>query len=315
MAPWLLSHHYIKELCLLIAAVISYIFGLMTNFFIIGVSAIDRLKGRPLTPADLLITAIATSRIIFQLVTLFDIYWKTFIAEYSPAVYTAIYWFGSSSVFSNIWFSVLQSVFYSLKISNFHNDFFLYLKKTISQRVLGLSVAFVLLSTFYPSAEFVAEFMMIIPKNSTQVDGNFRLVPFMFYILFLLMNILPFLFYAVSCFALLGSLFHHMYRMRRENNVSGHLDAYIKTVKFTIVSFWCFALYVICNIFGKYFLGFLGCFLVANCFLVLHSMYLIYMTARLRGRLLKILHGLTKYLAPNKGSLSKSGLEVQTVSH
>ncbi|KAG8542422.1 hypothetical protein GDO81_026732, partial [Engystomops pustulosus] len=194
----------------------------MINLFIVGVNVVDRLKGRPLTPADLLITAIATSRIIFKFIVLFTYFWEIFIQKYSAAfdfASTAIFNF---SIYCNIWCSVLLSVFYCLKIGNFKN-FLHRCLKLISRKVLLLILGSVLLSMIY-TCVFLMTSYMIIPKNSTKVGGKSIVFGLVMYIFLLLWNVLPFIFYVLSTFALLGSLCRHMYRMRREDNVSAHLD-------------------------------------------------------------------------------------------
>ncbi|KAG8539620.1 hypothetical protein GDO81_020626 [Engystomops pustulosus] len=213
------SAQYIKDLCLFIAGVISYITGLTTNLFIVGVSVVDRLIRRPLTPADLLITAIATSRIIFQL----NIFVIIFFQEYSAAYSIAFTSIGNFSIYCNIWCSVLLSVFYSLKIGNFHN-FLHRCLKLISRRVLLLVVASVLLSIAYTSVLHMRNFM-IIPKNSTQEGDGSLAIRLIMDLFLLLWNVLPFLFYAGSSFALLSSLCRHMYRMR--HTVLPSLSIYI----------------------------------------------------------------------------------------
>ncbi|XP_072000315.1 taste receptor type 2 member 119-like [Engystomops pustulosus] len=299
------SAQYIKDLCLFIAGVISYITGLTTNLFIVGVSVVDRLIRRPLTPADLLITAIATSRIIFQL----NIFVIIFFQEYSAAYSIAFSSIGNFSIYCNIWCSVLLSVFYSLKIGNFHN-FLHRCLKLISRRVLLLILGSVLLSIAYTSVLHMRNFM-IIPKNSTQEGDGSLAIRLIMDLFLLLWNVLPFLFYAGSSFALLGSLCRHMYRMRREDNVTGRMDAYYKTIKFTIFSFFSFAFYVTINVFGSDFFDHFGSLLMWNCFPLLHSIYIIYMTARLRATFLNILHGLNKCFLPRKCSPSRSKVVAQ----
>ncbi|KAG9468565.1 hypothetical protein GDO78_022469 [Eleutherodactylus coqui] len=312
MATSVETEYGILQLTLVSVTAITYITGLMIHMFIVGVSIIDRLKGRPLTTTDLLITSIGTSRIIFEFVSVFDLFWRTFYKESSMAYNTAINVIGYSATDCNIWLSVLLSVFYSLKISNFQNVFFLYLKKIISQRVVGLIIAFVLLSIAFSSGGVYAT-VVNAPKNVTQ-EANHHPIQFIVYTAFYVWNVLPCLLYAISSFALLGSLCHHMQRMKRDQNARSHLHAYFKTIKFIIVSFFCFALYVGINIFGLYydFLGFAVFFLVWNCFPVMHSIYLIYLTARLRNHFLKVLHGMTKCL--RRGSESREVLEIQIVS-
>ncbi|XP_072000316.1 taste receptor type 2 member 9-like [Engystomops pustulosus] len=242
MAPSVDIAPYIEILCLFIAVVISYTMGLMTNLFIVGVSVVDRLKRRPSTPADLLITAIAISRIIFQFTSLIDFFWIIFTQKYSATYTIATSLVVNFSIHCNIWFTVLLSVFYSLKIGNVHH-FLHRCLKLISRRVLLLVVASVLLSIAYTSVLLYTN-DVIRPKNSTEVGDNYFVFGLIMYIFILLWNVLPFIFYAGSSFALLGFLCRHMCRMRRQDNVTGRMDAYYKTIKFTIVSFCCFALYV-----------------------------------------------------------------------
>ncbi|XP_073529012.1 taste receptor type 2 member 19-like [Phyllobates terribilis] len=313
MATSVKLQHDVRQLCLIGATGMTFILGLMIHFFMLGVSVIDWMKGRPLTTVDHLITSIVTSRITFQLVSLFHVFLISFHGSLSAAYNIAISITGSSSVDCNMWFSVLLSVFYSLKISNIHNNFFSNLKKMISQRVLGLITMFVLLSIGSISVEFLMVYMTV-PRNSTQ-EANLRITHIIYFFssLLYLRNVLPLLFYFISSFAILGSLCHHVYRMTRLKNVTS-LDTYYRTIKFTIVSFFCLALYVIFNMFRMYIFGFAGSFLVGNGFLVLHSIHLIYMTARLRSHFFDILHFMTKRLLLRKRSGSGSGFQMQLIS-
>ncbi|KAM4043904.1 taste receptor type 2 member 14-like [Anomaloglossus baeobatrachus] len=167
MAVFVKLEHNLLQLCLVGAAGITYILGLIIHFFMVGVSFIDWLKGRPLTTVDHLIIFIATSRIISQVVSLFHVFWIFFNGKFSAAYDIAIAITGSSSVDCNMWLSVLLSVFYSLKISNIHNSFFTKLKTIILQRVFGLIAVFVLLSIGSISVEALTTYMTI-PRNLTQ---------------------------------------------------------------------------------------------------------------------------------------------------
>ncbi|KAG8538130.1 hypothetical protein GDO81_023252, partial [Engystomops pustulosus] len=210
MGTSVVSTDLIQQLCLVSITGILCMIGLMIQTFMVVVSVIDRLKGRPLTPADLLITSIATSRIIFHFLSLLFLLWITFNQTFSTTFLIVVGILDISSTNCNIWLSALLSVFYSLKISNFYNVFFLYLKKIISQRLLRVIVVSVLLSIGCSSVEVMMEYVDL-RKNSTIHNVQRRTFKVL---LFLVWNFIPFLFYVISLFPLLGSLCRHMYRMR-----------------------------------------------------------------------------------------------------
>ncbi|XP_073484957.1 taste receptor type 2 member 4-like [Aquarana catesbeiana] len=152
--------------------VILVLAGLVVQLFIVAVNVIDWRKGSSMTGADKMITSIGISRIFFHTLQLLEFFLLFYFVEslyYLPEIFlfiTMISFLGHSSAFSNILLSTLLSIFFYIKISTFHNVFFLSLKAIMSRRVIYLIIACVTLSLGYTSMSVLIPFMSF--TNLTQ---------------------------------------------------------------------------------------------------------------------------------------------------
>ncbi|NP_996910.1 taste receptor type 2 member 125 [Mus musculus] len=131
--------------------IVQFIIGNIANGFIALVNIIDWVKRRKISLMDKIITALAISRIYLL--------WSTFLitltSSLDPDIKMAVKIIRISNntwIIANhfsIWFATCLSIFYFLKIANFSNYIFLYLrwrfKKVVSVTLL-ISLIFLLLN-------------------------------------------------------------------------------------------------------------------------------------------------------------------------
>uniref|UniRef100_A0A803TUH0 Taste receptor type 2 n=1 Tax=Anolis carolinensis TaxID=28377 RepID=A0A803TUH0_ANOCA len=119
--------------------------GILGNGFIMAVNGLQWLQNRKIILCDFLLTSASTYRFIMQLtLLLYNIFY--YIPENIHCIYRIDLLF-FSWMFSNMisyWCATWLSVFYCVKVANFANPLFLWLKTRINMlvpRLLGLSIA------------------------------------------------------------------------------------------------------------------------------------------------------------------------------
>ncbi|KAG9465018.1 hypothetical protein GDO78_019059 [Eleutherodactylus coqui] len=240
---------------LILAAGLSFLAGFLINAFIVVVNISEWKKGRPVSTADKVITSLGISRMVFQL----------------------------TSVCSSIFLSTLLSIVFCLKISTLHNAFLLRLKILVLNRVSQLIVVFVMMSFSHCLIFSLAANVEILKNSTLEIHFN---VLMDFDISALIFQITgPFLINFISSVLLIIYLYHHVSRMRSKRNTTSDMDPYYKTIKFTGFSLFCSTVYIIIQQtfpFCYYAFGLLGFYFLWQLFPTLHSIYLIYVTAKLR---------------------------------
>ncbi|XP_051063897.1 LOW QUALITY PROTEIN: taste receptor type 2 member 113-like [Phodopus roborovskii] len=117
---------------------VKFIMGTLGNGFIALMNIIDWVKGRKISSVDQILTALAISRI--TLIWLVFIDWWVFVFYPSLQMTGKLLstYFISWTVMNhcNFWLTTSLSIFYFLKIGNFSNFFFLYLKFRVKNVVL-----------------------------------------------------------------------------------------------------------------------------------------------------------------------------------
>ncbi|XP_072265287.1 taste receptor type 2 member 46-like [Pyxicephalus adspersus] len=194
---------------------------------------------------------------------------------------------------SSIWLTTVFSVIFCLKIANFHNAFFLRLKTTLSQQVVRLIVASILLSICYISLYLWVDSYLNPVKQLRSHSINETEYLTHVYVFVAMGNSFPFVIYSGSTILLIVSLFLHMKQMKSNSNVTTNLDTYYKAIKFMSFCLLCFMLLMATNVVVLYYyksLDVIPLTIIWNTFPTLHSMYLIYRTNRLREHFLSILH-------------------------
>nr|XP_020006954.1 LOW QUALITY PROTEIN: taste receptor type 2 member 125-like [Castor canadensis] len=145
---------------------VEFITGNVVNGFIALVNCMDWVKRRKMSSVDRILTALAISRISLLVSS-----YTYIIVTYSPRKMTAkiikianTAWVVTSHF--SIWLSTGLSLFYFLKIANFSNSIFLYLKwrvKKVVSVTLLVSLVLLFLNT-----------VMVITHTDVWIDGHKR---------------------------------------------------------------------------------------------------------------------------------------------
>ncbi|KAM3931044.1 taste receptor type 2 member 140-like [Leptodactylus fuscus] len=275
---------------LVVAAGLTFLAGFLINVFIVAVTICEWKKGRPVSKTDQVITSLGITRMIFQGACLLLIIIYTYVPGMNILFYLCVGFLQFISVYSNIWLSTLLSVVFCLQIFTLHNVFFLRLKTFVLQRVSHLIMAVLVVSIIYTFCNSFMQLMTIVfstmSQNSIQEIYDDVVYGLRISALIFLFNA-PFLIYIISSVLLIFYLYHHIRRMKSQSNGTSRLDTYYKTIKFTGFSLFCSTVFIIFAQASKYcfyVFGFLGYYFFWQIFPTLHSMYLIYVTVKLRSQ-------------------------------
>ncbi|XP_066445098.1 taste receptor type 2 member 4-like [Eleutherodactylus coqui] len=257
--------------------------GFLINVFIVAVNISKWKKVRPMSTADKVITSLGISRMVFPVIGLLKVILYVYFCRLSFLFFVSVMFLEFTCMHSSIWLSTLLSVIFCLKISALQNAFCLQLKIFVLNRVSHLIMASVMVSVSY-ALMFSLLANVDISNNSTQETYNNVLMSLSISSLIFLTTG-PFLINFVSSVLLIIYLYHHVSRMKSERNKTSQLDPYYKTIKFTGFSLFCSTVSIIFELTYKQSYAVLG--LLGNVFLcqippTLHSIYLIYVTAKLR---------------------------------
>nr|BAM38272.1 taste receptor, type 2, member 10 [Pan troglodytes] len=224
------------------------VFGVLGNGFIGLVNCIDCAKNK-LSTIGFILTGLAISRIflIWIIITV------GFIQIFSPNIYASsnlieyISYFWVIGNQSSMWFATSLSIFYFLKIANFSNSIFLWLKSRTNM-VLPFMIVFLLISSllnFAYIAKILNDYKM---KNDTVWDLN--MYKSEYFIKQILLNLGVIFFFTLSlitCVLLIISLWRHNRQM--QSNVTGlrdsNTEAHVKAMKVLISFIILFILYFI----------------------------------------------------------------------
>ncbi|XP_010641859.1 taste receptor type 2 member 14-like [Fukomys damarensis] len=206
---------------------VEYITGNLGNGFIAVVNLMDWVKRRKMSSVNQILTALAIFRIAF-LSFLFLEWWVSYPDLLGSAVMsrvTSITWMVTSHF--SMWLATSLSIFYFLKIANFSNSTFLYLKwrvkKVVSVTLLG-SLVLLFLDIFVMEIchnEWIAVYATNISSSSSSHNST------QFSILLLstetVLMLIPFAVSLTSFLLLIFSLGKHLKRM--QHNAGGSRDA------------------------------------------------------------------------------------------
>ncbi|EAW96211.1 taste 2 receptor member 10 [Homo sapiens] len=224
------------------------VFGVLGNGFIGLVNCIDCAKNK-LSTIGFILTGLAISRIFLIWIIITD----GFIQIFSPNIYASgnlieyISYFWVIGNQSSMWFATSLSIFYFLKIANFSNYIFLWLKSRTNM-VLPFMIVFLLISSllnFAYIAKILNDYKM---KNDTVWDLN--MYKSEYFIKQILLNLGVIFFFTLSlitCIFLIISLWRHNRQM--QSNVTGlrdsNTEAHVKAMKVLISFIILFILYFI----------------------------------------------------------------------
>ncbi|NP_076410.1 taste receptor type 2 member 10 [Homo sapiens] len=224
------------------------VFGVLGNGFIGLVNCIDCAKNK-LSTIGFILTGLAISRIFLIWIIITD----GFIQIFSPNIYASgnlieyISYFWVIGNQSSMWFATSLSIFYFLKIANFSNYIFLWLKSRTNM-VLPFMIVFLLISSLLNFAYIAKILNDYKTKNDTVWDLN--MYKSEYFIKQILLNLGVIFFFTLSlitCIFLIISLWRHNRQM--QSNVTGlrdsNTEAHVKAMKVLISFIILFILYFI----------------------------------------------------------------------
>nr|XP_034379576.1 taste receptor type 2 member 1 [Arvicanthis niloticus] len=283
---------------LLLVVVVQFLTGILANGLIIVVNGIDLIMWKKMAPLDLLLSCLATSRIILQLCILFGHLGLFCLVKHTLFADNITFVFIINEL--SLWFATWLGVFYCAKIATIPHPLFLWLKMRISRLVPWLilgSVLYVTSTTFIHSREtsIIPKqiFTNFFSKNATQVGTvHAKLLS-----VFVFGLTLPLLVFTVAVLLLIFSLLNHSWQMRtmvgtREPSRHAHISAMLSILSFFILylSHYMVAILICTQGFHLEKRTFVFCLLVIGVYPSLHSIVLILRNPKLK-RIAKMLIG------------------------
>ncbi|KAM4904081.1 taste receptor type 2 member 9-like [Sylvia borin] len=219
--------------------------GMWINGFILCVLCIGWIKKRTLNSNEKILLLLGCSRFCFLCFSWaycsFSISYPNYL--YVQLTFQLIVFFQSFSNCCNLWVSACLCVFYCIKIANFRNSFFIYLKVRIDRMVPWLLLASVLSASIIGIIAYdMADKTLSNNRNSIR-QGNFSTVSgkmneffFQTYFIYGFGVITSFTAVICSALLLLFSLWRHKCKMQKNSMNNLSMDAHIKAMK-SILSF------------------------------------------------------------------------------
>lgn len=291
------EQYIFKNLGLFVGVGLFFIAGAVIHAFIVLVMICGWMKGRTMTAVDKTITSLSIARVSFQLTCLINMFLEICYQDgflFSIVKKCADFTELLSNTCCICLFTLLTFVV-CLKISNIPNAYFQHLKFVLSQRIAHLISAVVVVSILQ-TVVFIW-YAELLNRNSTDdyvinyYDHNVALQYVYFYALW---NAAPFLIQLTCSCLVIYSLYVHLKRMRSRTNITILMDPYYGVIRTIIFSSLNFALEVILTLTCVYHYETLGTtfsYVTWNFFPIIHSLYIIHSTAKLRKAFSQILHG------------------------
>ncbi|XP_068959154.1 taste receptor type 2 member 7-like [Petaurus breviceps papuanus] len=217
----------------------EFLLGILVNGFIVLVNCIDWIKRKKLLPGDLILVNLAISRIGLSCA----ITWNGYLIPTSielPTNVKRIDIFLILTHTSNIWFATILNIFYFLKITNFSNPLFLWMKWRIDRMVFMLLWGPVLIyfSIGFPMTERISYYYGRLfsggkERNVSEDVQVSKSILLMFQVLTGLLTLTPFILSIISFSLLILSLGRHIRQMQL--NATGSRDpsteAHVRAMK------------------------------------------------------------------------------------
>ncbi|XP_027545899.1 taste receptor type 2 member 40-like [Neopelma chrysocephalum] len=278
--------------------------GLWINAFIVSVICMAWVRKKTLNSNEKILLAVGRSRFWFLCITwvnslLSVIYPKHLHVHPTLQLILSIYTFLN---YFSLWVSACLCVFYCIKIANFRNSFFIYLKVKIDRMVPWLLLGSVLLALAVSVLAYgIAEKQHSKDRNFT-CPGNFweesiKMEKHLFHIYFITGFGYTASFMAVisSALLLLFSLWRHKHNMQTNSMKDLSMDAHIKAMKSILsfflmysINFICLILTLIYSVKNENAMMFLV-FTYLYAFPGVHSLIVIFSNPKLENTLLRIL--------------------------
>ncbi|NWS87329.1 TA2R7 protein, partial [Toxostoma redivivum] len=277
--------------------------GMWINAFIVCALCIGWVKKKILNSNEKILLLLGCSRICYLcfswVYSSLSITYPNYL--YVQPTFQLIVFFQSFSNCSNLWLSACLCVFYCIKIANFRNRFFIYLKEKTNRIVPWLLLASVFSALAIGIIAYDIADTNLGSNNNSTGQGNFSKVSnqmdenvFQIYFIYGFGFVTSFTAVICSALLLLFSLWRHKCKMQKNSMNSVSMDAHIKAMK-SILSF--FIMYSINFIFlilslipstkEVYYVVFLS-LLYLYAFPGVHSLILIFSNPKLEKTLIRI---------------------------
>ncbi|XP_027714111.1 taste receptor type 2 member 7-like [Vombatus ursinus] len=274
----------------------------LTNGLIGLVNFMDWVKTGRLSSLDLILTALAISRIVLVGSFMSIIIAINFFVL-DKMIYLEPVWNLSNHL--NTWLDTCLNVFYFLKIANFSHPAFLWLKWRVNKvvlRMICICFLIVLLVNFLLAEKIIA-ISTICTAHGNRTNGTHEMqitkqYHFFNRILYYMGGFAPFIFSLISCFLLVLSLWRHSRQMQRNvtNSRDSGTEVHKKTMKCIVSFLFLFLLYHVSIIMGtlNYILfdnplPVMLSIIITPIYPLAHSIILIKMNNKLRQASLRIL--------------------------
>nr|AAQ93081.1 taste receptor T2R5 [Mus musculus] len=278
--------------------------GVLGNTFIALVNCMDWAKNNKLSMIGFLLIGLATSRIFIVWLLTLDAYAKLFYPSkyFSSSLIEIVSYIWMTVNHLTVWFATSLSIFYFLKIANFSDCVFLWLKRRTDKAFVFLLGC--LLASWVISFSFVVKVMKDDKVNHRNRTSEMYWEKRQFTINYVFLNIgviSLFMMTLTACFLLIMSLWRHSRQM--QSGVSGFRDlnteAHVKAIKFLISFIILFVLYfigvsieIICIFIPENKLLFIFGFTTASIYPCCHSFILILSNSQLKQAFVKVRQGL-----------------------
>ncbi|NXR32190.1 TA2R7 protein, partial [Zosterops hypoxanthus] len=220
--------------------------GMWINAFIVCVLCIGWVKKKTLNSNEKILLLLGCSRFCFLcfswIYCSFSITYPNYL--YVQLTFQLIVFFQSSFNCSNLWVSACLCVFYCIKIANFRNRFFIYLKVRIDRMVPWLLLASMLSALAIGIIAYDMADTELSKNHISTGQGNFSTVSgkmdkhfFQTYFIYGFGFVTSFIAVICSALLLVFSLWRHKRRMQKNSMNSLSMDAHIKAMK-SILSFF-----------------------------------------------------------------------------
>ncbi|XP_005369305.1 taste receptor type 2 member 125-like [Microtus ochrogaster] len=222
----------------------EFIFGISANGFIAVVNIMDLVKRRNISSVDQIITALAICRFtefsfVIIIAYLYNVWSDLLIRENMIKIITVLL---TVSNHFNVWLATCLSIFYFLKIGNFFNSIFLYLKWRVNKVVPVILLASLVLlfsniiatniqlDAWFDGFKSNMSFSSIL-ENSVQLSKIILLTKYIFTFIPLTVSLMTF-------FLLSTSLWRHLKIMQLNARESRHASttAHIRALQ-TVTAF------------------------------------------------------------------------------
>uniref|UniRef100_A0A8C4MBH4 Taste receptor type 2 n=1 Tax=Equus asinus TaxID=9793 RepID=A0A8C4MBH4_EQUAS len=233
----------------------AFTMGILGNGFIVLINCIDWIRSWKFSLIGFILTCLAISRIFLLCITILGIgldvnFEKILYTNNNLLINLKNLWIGSN--YFRMTCTTCLSVFYFLKIANFSNPVFLWMKwrihKILLIIVLGATFSFCLCLIF---KEAVVKSLI---KNKVNAERNLtwnftmRKYSLTSQMPFDIMFIIPFLVSLASLFPLILSLWSHIKKMKGTGSRDPRTEAHVRAMKCMISFLLLFFLYYLSHI-------------------------------------------------------------------